>query len=106
MLSVKLLRVEHRVIPPGQFLPQYDPETKLKRDNGDSPYNPTTYRPYYLGEYSAAGELVNPTDPMLYWLLPIAPRTTANAKGQFFDDYMSLYLKHEFPWTGGVKGAP
>ena len=106
VLSVKLLRVEHRVIPPGQFLPQYDPETKLKRDNGDSPYNPTTYRPYYLGEYSAAGELVNPTDPMLYWLLPIAPRTTANAKGQFFDDYMSLYLKHEFPWTGGVKGAP
>ena len=106
VLSVKLLRVEHRVIPPGQFLPQYDPETGLKRDEGDSPYNPTTYRPYYLGEYNAAGELVNPTDPMLYWLLPIVQRASPNAQGRFFDDYMSLYLKHEYPWTGGVKGAP
>ncbi len=106
VISVKLLRVEHRVIPPAEFLDQTDPDTGLKRDDGDSPYNPTTYRPYYLGEYSAVGELINPTDPMLYWLLPIVPRTTPNAQGRYFDDYMSLYLKYEFPWTGGVKGAP
>ncbi len=106
VLSVKLLRVEHRVIPPAQFLPQRDPETGLKRDEGGSPYDPTTYRPYYLGEYNAAGELVNPTDPMLYWLLPIVPQTTPDAQGRYFKDYMSLYLKHEFPWTGGFRGAP
>lgn len=94
VLSVKLVRVEHRVMQPGQFL------------TGDNPYNPTTFRPYYIGEYNPAGELMNPTDPMLYWLLPIVPLDSPNAQGRYFKDYMSLYLKHEYPWTGGFKGAP
>lgn len=103
VISVKLVRVEHRVIPPGQFLDRYDPDSKLKIADGDSPYNPTTYRPYYLGEYNAAGELVNPTDPMLYWLLPVVQSQSADGQGRYYKDYMSLYLKYEFPWPGGVK---
>ena len=103
VLSVKILRVEHRVIPPQAFLHPRDPESGLKRGDGDSPYNPTTYRPYYLGEFDPTGGLVNPTDPMLYWLLPIVPREAPNKRGQYFDDYMSLYLKYDFPWAGESK---
>jgi hypothetical protein len=106
VVSVKMVRAEHRITQPQIYLPQHDLETGLKRGEGDTPFNPTTYRPYYLGDYGPTGELLNPTDPMLYWLLPIVPRETPNKRGQFFDDYMSIYLKHEFPWTGGVKGAP
>ena len=109
VVSVKIVRAEHRVMQPQLFLPQRDPDTGRKRDEGDkgdTPFNPTTYRPYYLGEYGPTGELLNPTDPMLYWLLPIVPRDTPDKQGRFFEDYMSIYLKHEFPWTGGVGGAP
>ena len=103
VVSVKIVRVEHRVTPPQAFLHQVDPETGARREEGENPYNPPTYRPYYLGEYNPAGELMNPTDPMLYWLLPIIQRSSQNEQGRFYDDYMSKYLKHEFPWTGGVK---
>ncbi len=106
VVSVKMVRAEHRVTQPQAYLPQHDIETGLKREDGDTPFNPTTYRPYYLGDYGPTGELLDPTDPMLYWLLPIVPRQTPNKRGQYFEDYMSIYLKHEFPWTGGVKGAP
>ena len=106
VVSVKIVRVEHRVMQPQAYLAQRDPETGLKRDEGDTPFNPTTYRPYYLGDYGPAGDLIDPTDPMLYWLLPIVPRETPNKQGRYYEDYMSLYLKHEFPWTGGVGGAP
>lgn len=105
VLALKIVRVEHRLLTPMQFLPQKDPETGAKRQDGTSPFDPLTYRPYYLGEYTPAGQLVNPTDPMLYWLLPIAPRNTPDAQGRNFDDYMSKYLKHEFPWERLAKGA-
>jgi hypothetical protein len=36
-----------------------------------SPYNPSLYLPYYQGRFARDGRLVDPTDPMLYWLVPI-----------------------------------
>jgi hypothetical protein len=38
---------------------------------GADPYDPTTYSPYYLGEFNTEGELLHPDDPLLYWLIPI-----------------------------------
>jgi hypothetical protein len=37
----------------------------------DSVGDPTLFRPYYMGEYSPEGKLLDPDDPFLYWLLPI-----------------------------------
>jgi hypothetical protein len=66
-----------------------------KRDNViSSPYHPTTYWPFFLGEFNARGDLVDPQEPMLYWLVPILPRqggpTTDPTKRNFLD-YMSFH---------------
>ncbi|HEY8503307.1 MAG TPA: hypothetical protein VIL46_01915, partial [Gemmataceae bacterium] len=52
--SVKIYRVEHRILTPREIA------------EGVSPYDPTTYQPYFQGEYDPEGRLVNPKDPMLY----------------------------------------
>jgi hypothetical protein len=38
-----------------------------------SPYNPSLYMPYFQGKFARDGRLIDSTDPMLYWLVPIAP---------------------------------
>jgi hypothetical protein len=60
--TVKVYRLEHRDIPADQFA------------HGQNPYHPGTYRPFFLGEFDAFGNLVNPQEELLYWLLPILPR--------------------------------
>jgi hypothetical protein len=35
------------------------------------PNDPNTYAPYFQGEYDQDGNLKNPQDPFLYWLIPI-----------------------------------
>jgi hypothetical protein len=67
IVGVKVYRVTHNVVQP-QFL--VGPEVDGKRRPGD-PYSPTTYLPYYMGEFSVNGELRYLNDPMLYWLVPI-----------------------------------
>lgn len=57
--SVKLYRVVHRI-----FMPL---DIQEKRD----PLEPSSYLPYYQGEFDPDGNLKNPEDPFLYWLIPI-----------------------------------
>lgn len=38
---------------------------------GADPLDRHLYRPYYQGEFDAEGTLLDPNDPMLYWLVPI-----------------------------------
>lgn len=58
--SIKVYRVEHRILVP----------TLL--EVGMRPYDPTTYLPYYLGEFDpVTGDLLDPGDPLLYWMVPI-----------------------------------
>jgi hypothetical protein len=69
-LKVKIYRVIH-AIPDMSHIA-----------NGFYPYDPTTYLPYYQGEFDTQGKLldgatikdgviVKPGDPFLYWLIPI-----------------------------------
>jgi hypothetical protein len=69
-LKVKIYRVIH-AIPDMSHIA-----------NGFYPYDPTTYMPYYQGEFDTQGNLldgptfkdgmiVKPGDPFLYWLVPI-----------------------------------
>jgi hypothetical protein len=57
--SVKIYRVVHWI-----------PSAKEIAD-GKDPEDPTLYLPYYQGEFSPDGHLLNPNDPYLYWLIPI-----------------------------------
>ena len=68
---------------------------------GMSPYNPTLYLPYFQGEFDGHGRLVDPTDPLLYWLVPItndrqlpaskAEYRQAGGFSRYFTDYASRH---------------
>lgn len=57
--SVKVYRVVHKCLEPAYMALGY------------SPLDKTLYFAYFQGDFTAAGELRNPTDPYLYWLIPI-----------------------------------
>jgi hypothetical protein len=59
LLHVKVYRVVHITPPDTLYL------------HGADPTDPEFYRPYYLGQYTSAGELMEPEDPFLYWLMPV-----------------------------------
>jgi len=68
---IKLYRVTHTIIgAPGLA-------------SGESPLDLGYYLPYYQGEFTPDGKLVNADDPFLYWVIPILPK--ANAPGQVFN---------------------
>ena len=81
----------------------------------DDPYHPTTYRPYFLGEFGFRPdpddpvktriELLNPQEPMLYWLVPVLPRPEGAPRDPDGKDYVDFLSQHagvprgrEFPW--------
>jgi hypothetical protein len=101
VVRVKLFRVEHAILPADELHGRRVPYNSTRKwtDPGD-PFHPTTYRPYYLGEYDSAGVLQNPTDPMLYWLCPVLPKAVspADPRKRDFEDFMSKYAGFEFDW--------
>jgi hypothetical protein len=58
--SVKVYRVLHNIMTPAELAEGGDPKEK------------TRYLPYFQGEFDRDGKMLNPRDPFLYWLLPIA----------------------------------
>jgi hypothetical protein len=77
--GVKLYRVVHRVLNPGE----------LARDI--RPDDPSTYFAYYQGEFDPEGHLKNPTDPLLYWLIPMLGKDDADG-GM---DYVQLHAQQK-----------
>lgn len=92
VVNVKMYRAEHRIVTNQFFVTQ-----RL------SPYHPTLYRVYFLGDYNGRGELVDPLDPMLYWIIPILPKAGRHDLGNPQpDQYTDLLTEHagfEFPWS-------
>lgn len=91
--SLKLYRVEHRVIDPVEMA---KPAHKRR-----GPYHKTQYLPYFLGEYNADGVLVDPNDPMLYWLVPIVERTSevyGVAPESGYNDWLSVHAGKDLDW--------
>jgi hypothetical protein len=58
--SVKVYRVVHNIMTPAELAEGGDPREK------------THYWPFFQGEFDPEGKMINPRDPFLYWLLPIA----------------------------------
>lgn len=57
--AVRVYRVLHRMLDTIQFA------------RGDNPFAEVTYLPYFLGEFDTKGSMINPEDPLLFWLIPI-----------------------------------
>lgn len=91
--SVKIYRLEHRVLPVNRLAEKF------------SPHHPTTFRPYFLGEYALApngdAELVDTQDPMLYWLCPILQKVPSSTDPQKrdYEDFLSQHAKYEYNWA-------
>jgi hypothetical protein len=58
--GIKIYRVTHAMLSPPQFA-----------DARVTPTDEWTFLPYYQGEFTKEGVLKDPTDPLLYWLIPI-----------------------------------
>lgn len=93
VVGVKIYRVEHRIAPPSVF--------KDKASPFSDPYHPSWYRPYFCGDYDANGKLIDPKDPMLYWLVPIVPGgEPGDPEKKNFTDYLSKHARFKFDWEG------
>jgi hypothetical protein len=94
--SVKVYRLEHRLLSVRGF---------AHGGRYNSPHHPTTFRPYFLGEFkldraTGQAELADPQDPMLYWLVPIVPRTPGpgDPDGRDYEDFMSRHAGYSYNW--------
>ena len=68
---------------------------------GKDPYNASYYLAYFQGEFDKKGQIVDPADPMLYWLVPIiqdkddwaTPEEYEKQGGfnHYFTDYISRH---------------
>lgn len=59
VVSIKAYRVTQSILTPDEVVREV------------SPIDMTTYLPIYCGEFDAQGKLLDPNDPLLYWLIPI-----------------------------------
>ncbi len=109
--KVRLFRLEHRILDPYQILDRVlpeeakraaqDPKYQPKVEPGSDPFHPSSYSPYYLGEYAADGTLLNPNDPLLYWHLPVgSPPPNPDRPNAPKWDYLSEYAGRKYPWGG------
>jgi hypothetical protein len=57
--AIKVYLTQHRMLGQKEFA------------EGMHPFDPTTYVPFFVGEFDAQGNLTDPNDPMLYWIVPI-----------------------------------
>jgi hypothetical protein len=77
--GVKMYRVIHCILNPDELAA------------GREPDDPTGYLAYFQGDFTALGELKDPTDPLLYWLIPIL-KATDDAENVV--DYVRLQAEH------------
>ena len=57
--SVKVYLTQHNMLNQKQFA------------DGEGPYAQDTYLPFFVGEFDPDGQMPNPYDPLLYWVVPI-----------------------------------
>jgi hypothetical protein len=93
--TVKVYRLEHQTMMIDRF------ETPMPDGRYQDPYHPSTYRPYFLGEYDARGELVNPQEELLYWMVPVIPYLAApnDQTNPFKKNYIDFMSVHALEWS-------
>lgn len=73
--SVKLYYVTHAFLAPETY-----------RMGVDEPWDPHTYRGFFLGEFDVDGNLLSGHDPFLYWMLPVIRET--QERDSVYRDYI------------------
>ncbi len=90
VVSTKVYRAEHRIVPTDKFV------------EGSNPFDPRTFWVYFVGDYDADGKLIDPQDPMLYWAVPVVSKPggpSPDDKLQIpYDDFLTKHSGFEFNW--------
>jgi hypothetical protein len=73
MRSVKIYLTQHRMLNQKEFA------------DGKDPYDKDTYLPFFVGEFDGEGRLLNPYDPLLYWIVPIVKQPGGGVKNYVID---------------------
>ncbi len=91
VVKVKIYRAEHLIVAAQYFAIQ-----KV------SPYHPSLFRIYFLGDYTPDGKLIDPQDPMLYWIIPVTMKPEKHPlndpRPEHFDDYLTEHSGFVFDW--------
>lgn len=90
VISTKVYRAEHRIVPTDKFV------------EGSNPFDPRTFWIYFVGDYDDQGKLLDAQDPMLYWAVPVVSKPggpSPDDKLQIpYDDYLTKHSGFEFNW--------
>jgi hypothetical protein len=84
-VAVKIYRVQHQIIPAVALAAGADP--------ADLSY----YFPYYMGRFDSRGQILDPRDPFLYWLLPMEPENLADPNSRL-RCYVFLHAGDDRDW--------
>jgi hypothetical protein len=78
VVAIKVYRVIHSIVGPRDLI--------VRRGQFDDEIQ---YLPYFYGEFRPDGTMINPADPMLYWLIPIfrVPKSGVALKPQNSPDF-------------------
>jgi hypothetical protein len=76
--TVRVYRVAHRLRTPGEIA------------EGMSLEEPTKFLPVYMGEFDADGQLLDPDDPLLYWVVPIIRESGPDGE-EVVKDYVAVH---------------
>ncbi len=112
--TVKIYRLEHQTLNVEAFVNPRNRSGAIA-----SAYHPSTYRPYFLGEYgfvsdpnrpgSTRIELLHSQEPLLYWLVPITSRQGfVGPDKRDFVDNLSIHALFNVIETGerNERGQP
>jgi hypothetical protein len=88
--GVKVYLTQHRLLSQKQYA------------DGENPYDISSYLPFFVGEFDAQGNLTNPFDPMLYWIVPILrtpkydPATSKVIPNQYeYKNFVTIHAKSD-----------
>lgn len=84
--AVKIYRVLHRSLRPEELAA------------GADAHDPTLYLPYYVGKFDPSGQLLDPDDPFLYWIVPIRRQDPADPNSPILD-----YVKQHARGSGAPE---
>jgi len=79
--SVKIYRLLHNFLQPQELADGMDPDSLW------------LYSAYFQGEYDTNGNLLDPEDPLLWWMIPIIK--TDSADGPIIADYLMQHAQQE-----------
>jgi hypothetical protein len=83
--GIKIYRVSHVILHPAQLA------------RGMDPVDPTSFLPYYMGEFDSRGNPKDPRNPYLYWLIPVLPQHNSDAAEADAFRYLRLHAGSS-PW--------